>query len=509
MFATDVATANYHSRHAGLRTSVLGRTGLTISAAGFGCYRVADGVPVHHAALRAAILNGVNLIDTSTNYADGASELLVGRVIAELVAERAVDRRELVVVTKVGYIQGSNLQMVRERAEAGSGFPEVVEYGAGLWHSIAPEFLHDQITRSLERLAMPSVDGVLLHNPEYYLNWATAGGIPLDEARAEYYRRIRDAFAHLEQEVENGRIAWYGISSNSFPHGAGAVDFTSLAECVRIAEMLSLLHHFAVIQFPANLVERGFITERNGPDDRTLMDVAREKNLGVLINRPLNAIVGNGLVRLADFGSAEAAPTEAEREEHVARIDAEAEELTASEREFAAQYLPTFAGDTEAHEALAEYVAVGAVVLEHWRTFGTIERANDLRSQYFAPRLNAVAAYLRENGAANAAAWFAEYADRARALLEMVAGHYASRAQERSGRIRAALVDALGLADTPPDRAGASLSSLAVRALMGVDGVDCVLVGMRRVEYVDDIIGALRAGPMGDEAALAGATIEA
>lgn len=509
MFATDVATAEYHSRHPGLHTSVLGRTGLTVSAAGFGCYRVADGVPAHHAALRSALLSGVNLIDTSTNYADGASERLVGRVIAELAAERAVGRRELVVVTKVGYIQGSNLRMVRERAEAGSGFPEVVEYGAGLWHSIAPEFLHDQITRSLERLAMPCVDGVLLHNPEYYLNWAVARGVALDDARAEYYRRIRNAFAHLEEEVERGRIAFYGISSNSFPHAADAADFTSLAECVRIAEMLSLVHHFATIQFPANLVERGFITERNGPERRTLMDVARAKNLGVLINRPLNAIVRNELIRLADFGTAEPPPAQADREEHAARIDAAAAELIADEREFATRHLPAFAEDAEAHEALVEYVAVGAAVREHWRTFGTIERVNDLRSQYFAPRLNAVAAYLRENGAADAAAWFAAYADRVRALLELVADRYAWSAQERSDRIRAALCDALGDADTPCGRAHASLSSLAVRALMGVEGVDCVLVGMRRAEYVDDIIGALRAGPLGDEAALAGATIEA
>jgi aryl-alcohol dehydrogenase-like predicted oxidoreductase len=263
MRATEHLTEEYHVAHPGLYSSILGRTGLRVSGAGFGGYRVSVGVEAHHMGLRRALTNGINLIDTSANYADGGSEELIGETIDELERAGLIARGQIVVVTKGGYIQGSNYTMARERAGSGSGFPDVVEYSPGLWHSISPEFLEDQISRALARLKLSTIDLYLLHNPEYYLSWAARAGIGIEAARKEYYRRIHDAFAYLETEVERGRIAWYGISSNSFPHPSDAADFTSLEECIGIAERISLVHHFAAIQFPANLAERGFVTEKN------------------------------------------------------------------------------------------------------------------------------------------------------------------------------------------------------------------------------------------------------
>ena len=108
----------------------LGDTGLFCHMLGFGCYRVVDGNSEHEAAMRAYLAHGGNLIDTSANYGDGASEELVGRVL------RGISRDRVIVVTKGGYIQGRNMALARQR-----NFPEVVEYGQGIWHSIHPEFL--------------------------------------------------------------------------------------------------------------------------------------------------------------------------------------------------------------------------------------------------------------------------------------------------------------------------------------------------------------------------------
>lgn len=467
-------------------SATLGRTSLSVSGAGFGGYRVSIGVGAHRMALRKTLTSGINLIDTSANYSDGGSEELIGDVIAELVRNGEMKRSDVVVVTKGGYIQGSNYAMARERAEAGSGFPEVVEYGPGLWHCIAPEFLDDQITRSLNRLGLPYVDVFLLHNPEYYLEWAAKTGMALEDARAEYYRRIANAFAYLEKEVERGRIKWYGISSNTFPRAATAPNFTSLEECVKIAERISLIHHFAVIQFPANLFERGFVTEANQSGGRTLMDVAREKNLGVLINRPLNAIVGGSLIRLADFPIADIPFSD----EH---INVGIAKLTTLEREFMAEQLSHFADDEEGKRALEEFLTVGATMQRHWPTFESIEHYNDVLSQHFAPRLGYVAQYLREHGTQAHVSWYSSYMADARALLQAVGAHYGRQAQERSNRIKDAVGAALG--DHPPG----SLSSIALRILLAVEGVDTVLVGMRREEYVDDVLAALKAGPLGSE----------
>ena len=61
----------------------LGNTGLDVHPLGFGCYRIADGNPVHESALREYLNRGGNLIDTSANYTDGLSEQLIGRVLKD------------------------------------------------------------------------------------------------------------------------------------------------------------------------------------------------------------------------------------------------------------------------------------------------------------------------------------------------------------------------------------------------------------------------------------------
>jgi aryl-alcohol dehydrogenase-like predicted oxidoreductase len=203
------------SRLSGDAYTALGRVHPRVSRTGFGCYRVDDRVRAHRQALRDALVSGVNLIDTSTNYADGHSETLVGDVLAEAIAGGDVRREEVVVVTKAGYLQGGNLEEARRRARAGRPWTEIVPYGPDLWHSISPDFLADQITASLSRLGMARVDVLLLHNPEYALTDAAHHGVALDEARAGFYDRAERAFRHLESEIAAGRIGAYGVSSNT------------------------------------------------------------------------------------------------------------------------------------------------------------------------------------------------------------------------------------------------------------------------------------------------------
>ena len=71
--ATTEATGELASRNAPLSYTPLGRTGLKASQAGFGGYRISTGVAHHQKALGLAIGSGINLIDTSANYADGGS----------------------------------------------------------------------------------------------------------------------------------------------------------------------------------------------------------------------------------------------------------------------------------------------------------------------------------------------------------------------------------------------------------------------------------------------------
>lgn len=298
--ATREATRSLAAKYPQLTYRPLGETRLNVSQAGFGCYRVHVSVPEHRQALRQALESGVNLIDTSANYGDGGSEELVGQVVNEGVAAGAFTRESLVIVSKAGYLQGQNFELSRQRKQLGIPFPDIVPYADGLEHCIHPDFLSDQLTRSLKRLNLESLDVYLLHNPEYYLSWAAQKGIALQEARREYYRRIELAFQQLEREAANGRIRYYGISSNTFPSPASAAEFTSLERVWQIAEEIDNTHHFRVIQLPMNLLETGAAVEKNQSGDRSVLQFAHDEDLGVLINRPLNAIQGRGLIRLAE-----------------------------------------------------------------------------------------------------------------------------------------------------------------------------------------------------------------
>jgi hypothetical protein len=280
---------------------------------GFGCYRVDDRIPAHRRALERALDAGCNLIDTSTNYTDGASERLVGGVLADRARRDPAARARVALVTKIGYVQGTNLDVALEREGAGRPFPEMVRYMDGCWHCIHPEFLRDQLDRSCRRLQTRRIDTILLHNPEYFLSDAQhRGDAEVEAARAEFYRRLREAFAFLEERVAAGTIGAYGVSSNTVVAPADDFEATSLTRMLEAAVAAGgSAHHFRVLQLPMNLFETGAPLERNtGPGGgRTPLEEAAAAGLEVLVNRPLNSFAGRHLLRLADGQPATAAIT--------------------------------------------------------------------------------------------------------------------------------------------------------------------------------------------------------
>ena len=226
--ATSTQTKSFAQAHPDLIYQPLGETGLWVAQAGFGTYRVHNRVESHQKALKMALNAGINLIDTSSNYGNGGAEELIGNVVGQMVADGEIERSAIVVVSKVGYLQGENYKISQARKQAGDRFPDLVQYAPGLEHCIHPEFIADQLERTLTRLKMEKLDVYLLHNPEYFLDGAKKSEMPLAEARQIYYQRIEKAFRYLETQVEEERIGWYGVSSNSFPEPADSYRFTDL-----------------------------------------------------------------------------------------------------------------------------------------------------------------------------------------------------------------------------------------------------------------------------------------
>jgi len=257
---------------------------------GFGTYRVSERNPEHVQAIKTAVEEGIDLIDTSTNYMDGGAERAIALAFQPM-PTKEIEHVEI--VSKFGYIQGSTMQRVQE----GEHFPEMVKYAEHIYHCISPAFLRDQLTKSLDRLNMDSLGCYLIHNPEYFILDALNNDLDRNETLDRMFERIEKAFVALEEEVQNGRIKSYGISSNSFSKASKDPEFLPYEDLVTIAKRAALEaksgeHHFTTIQLPVNMLET---------EGLKCAAWAKENGLRVLSNRPFNAQANDLMFRLASY----------------------------------------------------------------------------------------------------------------------------------------------------------------------------------------------------------------
>ena len=257
-----------------------------LSKYSFGTYRTTYQNPIHKEALKHALDNGIKYIDTSSNYMHGEAEIMIGQVLENR------NREDFIIVSKGGYIQGENLK----RVEEGFKVEDLVRYDMECFHSINPDFLEDQINRSLQRLKTNYIDVYLLHNPEYYLLKEIKVGMT-EQAVLKHHeimqQRIKKTFAFLEKKVQEGEIKAYGISSNSFAKKKDNYHFLEYKHLIKYAEEIAgKEHNFKVIQLPMNMYEN---------DGEACAKWAYENGLEVHINRPLNAMKDDKMIRLASY----------------------------------------------------------------------------------------------------------------------------------------------------------------------------------------------------------------
>jgi hypothetical protein len=137
----------------------------------------------------------------------------------------------------------------------------------------------------------------------------------------------------------------------------------------------------------------------------------------------------------------------------------------------------------------AQFLAADAL-RQTWRSLSDYDNWKQVRDGYFLPRIRGVLQFLDQQAAHSPglAAWKDGYAGVLDRLLQALGGFYAQAAARKTAHIKSALAAA------DPDWGGdAPLSRLAMRALRSTEGIACVLVGMRREEYVDDVLEELKA----------------
>jgi aryl-alcohol dehydrogenase-like predicted oxidoreductase len=237
---------------------VLGRSGLTVSPVGFGCWAIGgpayrDGNPIGWgevdddesvAAIHAALDAGITFFDTANVYGAGHSERVVGRALAGR-------RDEVVIATKFGNL-----------------FDEQTRQVTG--QDASPGSIRAQCDASLARLGIDVIDLYQFHLGDY------------DPDRAE------EVLLALEELVAAGKIRSFGWSTDDT---ARAALFARSPHCAAIQlaanveldnpEMVALLESAALAGLNRGPLAKGLLTGKynrdstfGGDDVRTRFDFA-------------------------------------------------------------------------------------------------------------------------------------------------------------------------------------------------------------------------------------------
>ena len=228
---------------------------MRVASVGLGTY-LGDSTPeddaLYLAAIKRAVQLGCNLIDTAISYRNMQSERVVGKALSELISAGTIQRDEILVCSKGGYLPFDKQSTLTPEAYRASEY-----YDSGLLksdqceallHSLEPTFLANQLEKSRANLGLEGIDIYYLHNPETQLSRVQ---------RDAFHSQLKTAFEFLESAVKAGKIGCYGLATwNGFRVGSNDPNYLCLHEIVKIAQQVGgEQHNFAAIQLPLNLTK--------------------------------------------------------------------------------------------------------------------------------------------------------------------------------------------------------------------------------------------------------------
>jgi aryl-alcohol dehydrogenase-like predicted oxidoreductase len=277
--ATPEGTERYRARFEGRAASNHFRQqqGLLLSSIGIGTYlgnadKTTDSN--YASAVVRAVQLGTNVIDSAANYRFQRSERSIGEALKTLATEHDIAREELVICTKGGYLpfDGSPPRNVREYVAETFVKPGIASFEdiVGGGHCMTPPYLQNQLEQSLRNMNLECVDVYYIHNPESQLGHVS---------EPEFYSRLKLAFERLEQNRNDGKLAYYGVATwNGFRVPAESKGHHSLVRMVEAArEVGGDAHGFRFIQLPFNLAMSEASTLANETLDgepMTILDAA-------------------------------------------------------------------------------------------------------------------------------------------------------------------------------------------------------------------------------------------
>ena len=237
--------------------------------------------------VKEAVKNGINLIDTASNYRYGESEKEIGIALKELIDENLAKREELIICSKGGFIQleypfpKNPYTWIEENIlKKGFATSEDIELDQ---HCMTPDYLEWSCKKSLENIGIDSFDIYYLHNPEMQL---------IKLGYAKFLKKIESIFKRFEKMVENGLIKYYGVAVwNAFINPLKSEEHINLEDLVNIAKKVAgENHHFKYIQTPFNMAKTSIYTllsQKVKDEQCTLLQATHRLGIGVISSSSL------------------------------------------------------------------------------------------------------------------------------------------------------------------------------------------------------------------------------
>jgi len=289
-FATPEGTKKFSTRPGAIPQNYKTIQNLTLSNVGIGTYL---GNPdsqtdaMVEEAVKKSILAGINIIDTAINYRAQKAERSVGKSIASLISQGKVERDEIFVSTKNGYVTNDAdikeefwAYIQREYAKPGTIKANDISSG---YHCMTIPYLQDQLNRSLKNLGLECIDLMYLHN--------AVEGQP-DIPRHQFLQNLQDVFAFYEKMRADGKIRYYGMATwECYRVSKESPQYLSLYDTFELAKKVGGENHgFRFVQLPYNLYyDQAFMlkSQQISGTDVSLLNAATSLGVGVFTSVPL------------------------------------------------------------------------------------------------------------------------------------------------------------------------------------------------------------------------------
>lgn len=245
-----------------------------------------------NAIIDSVLSGGVNVIDTALNYRYMKSERATAAALRYLFQDQKLSREELFVCSKAGFVPEDADQGV----PGGTIIKSLIEKNliaqedyVGACHCMHPNFLEDQLSRSLDNLGLETLD-------VYYLQNAVESQLPLI-GEAKLWDRLAKAMEFFEKKVQENKIRSYGLATflcfreKSESEGL----YFNLQKTVELAQKVGgQNHNLKYVMMPINImmpeafaelfqefVENGVTTKER------LLTVARKLKINIISCSPL------------------------------------------------------------------------------------------------------------------------------------------------------------------------------------------------------------------------------